>query len=34
MADDGESFLTVNIQTRDAPAYCNLVLDWPALLED
>ena len=32
-SEDGEKFLTVNTQTRDAPAFCNLVLDWPEILE-
>jgi len=32
-SEDGEKFLTVDIQMRDAPAYCNLVLDWPEILE-
>ena len=31
--DDGERFLTVNTQVRDAPGHCNLVLDWPGILE-
>jgi Tol biopolymer transport system component len=31
---DGERFMTVNTQAREAPAYCNLVLDWPAILDD
>ena len=28
---DGEKFLTVNTQTRDAPAHCNLVPNWPGI---
>ena len=34
VTDDGEKLLTVNTQTREAPAFCNLVLDWPTILED
>ena len=29
---DGEKFLTVNTNSADAPSYCNLVLNWPALV--
>jgi len=31
---DGERFMTVNTQAREAPAHCNLVLDWPAILAE
>jgi Tol biopolymer transport system component len=31
-SEDGEKILTVNTQTREAPAFCNLALDWPAIL--
>ena len=34
VTEDGEKFLTVNTQAREAPAYCNLVLDWPTIVED
>lgn len=30
---DGERFLTVNTQITASPTYCNLVVDWPGILE-
>jgi len=30
---DGEQFLTVNSQMVTPPTYCNLVLDWPGILD-
>jgi Tol biopolymer transport system component len=30
---DGERIITVNTQTVAPPTYCNLILDWPAVLE-
>lgn len=30
---DGERFFTVNTQVTAAPTFCNLVLDWPGILE-
>jgi hypothetical protein len=33
VASDGERFLTVNTQTTEAPTFCNLVVDWPGILE-
>jgi hypothetical protein len=33
VAADGEMFLTVNTQRVSAPKFCNLVLDWPGVLE-
>ncbi len=30
---DGERFFTVNTQTVTAPTYCNLVVNWPGILE-
>jgi len=30
---DGERFVTVNTQNTTAPSYCNLVLNWPGILE-
>ena len=33
VTDDGERIFTVNTQTATAPTYCNLVLDWPGILE-
>jgi Tol biopolymer transport system component len=34
VSEDGERFMTVNTQARQAPAYSNLVLDWPAILAE
>jgi len=33
ISSDGERFLTVNTQITAAPTFCNLVLDWPGILE-
>lgn len=30
---DGEKFLVVDRQAATVPAYCNLVLNWPAILQ-
>ena len=30
---DGERFLTVNTNIAASPTYCNLVVDWPGILE-
>jgi hypothetical protein len=33
VAADGERFFLINSQSVSAPKFCNLVLDWPRILE-